>query len=97
MLWMFKSAAVRRSGEANAKNKQYQFWQQENHPIELISNKFINQKLDRAAFRYIHNNLVKSRIGRRALGIPLLVGAGLPSEDPAQQQNTTPNWGSVII
>jgi len=58
MLWIFKQA-----GENNAKNKQYQFWQQENHPIELISNKFIDQKLDRAAFRYIHNNPGKGRAG----------------------------------
>ena len=50
MLWIFKQA-----GENNAKNKEYQFWQQENHPIELISNKFIDQKLD-----YIHNNPVKA-------------------------------------
>jgi hypothetical protein len=41
--------------EANSKNKDYQFWQQENHPIELISNKFIDQKLD-----YIHKNPVKA-------------------------------------
>lgn len=30
-------------------------WQQENHPIELISNKFIDQK-----FQYIHENPVKA-------------------------------------
>lgn len=60
MLWIFKKAAVRRSGEVNAKNTQYQFWQQGNHPIELINDKFIDQKLDRAAFRYIHMNAVKA-------------------------------------
>ncbi|MCA0232200.1 MAG: hypothetical protein LCH91_17150 [Bacteroidetes bacterium] len=38
-----------------AKNKTYRFWQQENHPIELISNKFIDQKL-----QYIHENPVKA-------------------------------------
>ena len=46
MLWIFKSAA-----EKNKNNKNYQFWQQENHPEELFSYKFIKQKLD-----YIHNN-----------------------------------------
>lgn len=41
--------------ENNSKNKDYQFWQQENRPIELISNKFIDQKL-----LYIHMNPVKA-------------------------------------
>ncbi|WP_373331203.1 transposase [Salmonirosea aquatica] len=49
MLWIFRQA-----GEANSKNKEYQFWQQENYLIELISNKFIDQKLD-----YMHMNPVK--------------------------------------
>jgi putative transposase len=50
MLWLFRKA-----GEANSKNTFYQFWQQENHPIEIFSNKFIDQKL-----AYIHENPVKS-------------------------------------
>ncbi|MFC6193891.1 transposase [Dyadobacter subterraneus] len=50
ILWIFRKA-----GEANSKNTNYQFWQQENHPIELFSNKFINQKLT-----YIHENPVKA-------------------------------------
>jgi putative transposase len=50
MLWLFKKA-----GEGNSKNTNYQFWQQENHPIELITNKFIDQKL-----QYIHKNPVKA-------------------------------------
>jgi hypothetical protein len=52
MLWIFKSAA-----EKNKNNKNYQFWQQENHPEELFSFKFIKQKLD-----YIHNNPVTARL-----------------------------------
>ena len=52
MLWMFKSAA-----EKNVHNKNYQFWQQENHPEELFSYDFIKQKLD-----YIHNNPAAARI-----------------------------------
>ena len=55
MRWIFK-----RAGEANAKNKDYQSWQHENHPNELISHKFIDPKLDRAAFRNIHVNPVKA-------------------------------------
>ncbi|KAA3640780.1 MAG: transposase, partial [Bacteroidetes bacterium] len=35
----------------NSNNRFYQFWQQNNHPIELVSPKWIRQKLD-----YIHLN-----------------------------------------
>jgi putative transposase len=50
MLWLFKSA-----GAKNKRNKDYQFWQQDNHPEELESNDFKDQKLD-----YIHMNPVKA-------------------------------------
>ncbi len=50
MLWIFKKA-----GEKNSNNKNFQFWRQDNHPEELISNKFKDQKLE-----YIHNNPVES-------------------------------------
>jgi REP element-mobilizing transposase RayT len=52
MLWIFKSAAAQ-----NSNNKNFQFWQQENHPEELISAKFMRQKLD-----YIHNNPVSAHL-----------------------------------
>jgi REP element-mobilizing transposase RayT len=52
MMWLFKSA-----GEQNPQNNQFQFWQQDNHPIELTSSKFTQQKLD-----YIHDNPVRARI-----------------------------------
>jgi putative transposase len=52
MLWLFKSA-----GEKNPRNTNFQFWQQDNHPEELFSNKFMNQKLD-----YIHLNPVRAGI-----------------------------------
>jgi len=48
MLWIFKKA-----GEKNSNNTNFQFWRQDNHPEELISNKFKDQKLD-----YIHHNPV---------------------------------------
>ena len=48
MLWIFKSA-----GGKNSNNTTYQFWRQDNHPIELDSNKLMDQKLE-----YIHNNPV---------------------------------------
>jgi REP element-mobilizing transposase RayT len=48
MLSIFKSA-----GAYNCNNKEYQFWRQDNKPIELWSNEVLQQKLD-----YIHNNPV---------------------------------------
>jgi len=47
--------AFQKVGTANSNNSKYQFWQQHNQPIELWSNKVIDQKLD-----YIHNNPVIS-------------------------------------
>jgi len=41
-------------GKANSNNTKFQFWQQNNHPIELTANKVIEQKLE-----YIHKNPVK--------------------------------------
>ena len=52
MLWLFRSA-----GQRNSNNKYYQFWQQNNRPIELSTNEMIDQRLD-----YIHNNPVKAGI-----------------------------------
>jgi len=49
MLDIFKA-----EGRKNSNNKNYQFWQQDSHPIELISNEMIDQKLE-----YLHNNPVK--------------------------------------
>jgi REP element-mobilizing transposase RayT len=48
MLWMME-----RAGQKNGNNKDFQFWQQHNHPIELTDNQMIDQRLD-----YIHNNPV---------------------------------------
>jgi putative transposase len=42
-----------KAGKANSNNNDFQFWQQDNHPIQLITPKFTHQKLD-----YIHNNPV---------------------------------------
>lgn len=52
MLWIFKQA-----GKQNPNNAYYQFWQQNNHPIELNSNELLDQKL-----AYIHQNPVKAGI-----------------------------------
>lgn len=56
MLEIFKKA-----GAENSRNSIYQFWQQDNHPKELFSKKFTNQKLD-----YIHNNPVEAGIVEKA-------------------------------
>ena len=41
----------------NGKNKLFKLWQNRNHPVELLSSKFLMQKLD-----YIHNNPVEAGI-----------------------------------
>jgi putative transposase len=51
--WLLNAFA--KAGKANSNNTNYQFWQQNNQPIELWSNAVIDQKID-----YIHNNPVKA-------------------------------------
>jgi REP element-mobilizing transposase RayT len=50
MLRLFKYYA-----KYNSNNSEYQFWKQNNQPIELASQQWINQKID-----YIHMNPVKA-------------------------------------
>jgi putative transposase len=50
MLWMFG-----RAGKRNTNNEKYQFWQQNNHPIELSTNEMIDQRL-----HYLNNNPVEA-------------------------------------
>ena len=50
LLWMFK-----RAGEKKSNVKNYQFWQQDNHPIAIYSLSVFEEKLN-----YIHQNPVKS-------------------------------------
>jgi len=50
ILWMFKRAGIK-----NSNVKGSQFWQQHNKPIELWSNKVMQQKLD-----YVHNNPIEA-------------------------------------
>lgn len=57
--WMLEIFA--KAGTANNRNKTYQFWRQDNHPIELFSSNFIEQKLD-----YIHNNALAAGIVDKA-------------------------------
>ena len=52
MLWIFKKA-----GESNNRNEKYQFWQQENHPVECFSNDILESR-----FKYLHENPVRAGI-----------------------------------
>ncbi len=52
LLFMFERAATK-----HKRNTKYQLWTHENQPKELISNAFIDQKLD-----YIHNNPIRARV-----------------------------------
>lgn len=52
-LWMLE--IMKSSGAKNKRNKDFQFWQQHNHPIELDTNYLLDQRLN-----YIHQNPVKA-------------------------------------
>ena len=56
LLEFFKKEAQKSSNV-----KQFQFWQHDNKPIELWSNKVIKQKID-----YVHNNPVKAGLVYKA-------------------------------
>ncbi|MEK6480243.1 transposase [Catalinimonas sp. 4WD22] len=51
--WML--VMMKQAGQKNSNNKDFQFWRQHNHPIELSSNQLMDQKLN-----YIHMNPVKA-------------------------------------
>jgi REP element-mobilizing transposase RayT len=57
--WMLK--IFKEEGSKNSRNKEYQFWRQDNQPTELYSPKFVFQKIN-----YIHNNPVESGIVEKA-------------------------------
>lgn len=57
--WLLKRFEF--AAKKHKRNSQYQVWTHENHAIELISNKFIDQKLI-----YIHENLVSAGIVEKA-------------------------------
>ena len=52
MLYMFERAAKR-----NSNNKDFQFWQHDNHPIELSTPGMLKERVD-----YLHENPVKAGI-----------------------------------
>ena len=51
---------LQKAGSKNQKNKIYQFWRQDNHPVALTKTETIDQKLD-----YIHNNPVEEGFVQR--------------------------------
>ncbi|HEX8548675.1 MAG TPA: hypothetical protein VF691_17055 [Cytophagaceae bacterium] len=51
-LWMFGRARKR-----NSNNEVYQFWQQNNHPIELATIEMVEQRLN-----YLHQNTFRCRL-----------------------------------
>ena len=53
--WLLR--AFGEAGRNNPNNSRYQVWIQDNHPVELITKKFVKQKLD-----YVHNNPVETGI-----------------------------------
>ncbi len=52
MMYMFE-----RAGKRNSNNKDFQFWNQDNHPIELSTPLMLKQRLD-----YLHENPVRAGI-----------------------------------
>lgn len=57
--WML--AIFKKAGEGNGRNNNYQFWRQDNHPVELFSTEFTMQKV-----QYIHNNPVETGMVEKA-------------------------------
>jgi len=61
--WMLE--IFKEEGTKNPNNRYYQFWQQDNHPIELATNRMLDQKLD-----YLHNNPVEQGFVKKAEDYP---------------------------
>lgn len=57
-VWMLR--VLKYKEITNSKNKDFQLWQQNNHPIVLDSNYLINQKVE-----YIHNNPVAAGLSEK--------------------------------
>ena len=50
LLWLFKIA-----GKENSRNTDYQFWQQDNHPVECSSDAILQSRMN-----YLHENPVRA-------------------------------------
>jgi hypothetical protein len=56
MLWIFKKA-----GEKNNRNSEFQFWQQDNHPVQCDTNDILDSRIN-----YLHENPVRAGLVRHA-------------------------------
>jgi len=54
MLWIFKKA-----GERNNRNKNFQFWQQDNHPVECSTSEILKSRMS-----YLHENPIRAGLVR---------------------------------
>jgi putative transposase len=59
MEWMLE--IFQKEGQKNSRNSEYQFWRQDNQPMELYSGPFTFQKMN-----YIHQNPVEAGLVERA-------------------------------
>ncbi|RKD89858.1 REP-associated tyrosine transposase [Mangrovibacterium diazotrophicum] len=57
----FLLAQFRKAGNNASNVNEYQFWRHDNHPIELWSNKVLDEKID-----YIHQNPIEAGLVSRA-------------------------------
>lgn len=55
--WMMK--LMKETGLRNNRNKDFQFWQQHSHPIELSTNEMLQQRLDYIHFNPVEQGLVE--------------------------------------
>jgi hypothetical protein len=67
--WMLKRFEF--AAKSQSRNSKHQFWEYGNHPEEIFSEIFFWTKLNRAAFRYIHMNPVRSNFGYKNIRIRL--------------------------
>jgi REP element-mobilizing transposase RayT len=58
--WMLKRFEF--AAKSNKRSSEYQIWTHENHAVELVSNKFYDQKLN-----YIHENPIRAGIVDRSV------------------------------
>jgi putative transposase len=56
--WMMEK--FKAAGTQNSRNENLQFWRQDNHPVELVTNIMMDQRLN-----YLHLNSVKAGIIER--------------------------------
>jgi len=61
--WMIN--LMKNAAKSNKRNKLFQFWQQGNHPVELISKKWLGRRIE-----YTHDNPVRAGFVRKQEDYP---------------------------